>query len=58
MELLLTFAEDTFIESSHLVKAGAKAILIREEDDKVVIVLEYVPFRERFEVDKNIVRPF
>ena len=55
MEILLAFTKDTFVESSHLVKAGAKARLIRENDTKVVIVLENDPFRERYEVDKDLV---
>ncbi|MCQ4924886.1 hypothetical protein NE686_17420 [Tissierella carlieri] len=55
MEMKLEFVKDTFIESSHLVKAGAKARLIREDDNKVIIVLENDPFRERYAVSKDLV---
>lgn len=55
MEILLTFVKDTFIDHSHLVKAGAKARLIREEENNVVIVLENDPFREMFEINKELV---
>lgn len=56
--MVLTFLKDTFVENNHLVKAGAKARLVRECDDKVIVVLENDPFRERVEVHKDLLGVF